>query len=92
MQKPKILIVDDDPLNRKLLCSLLAVGAYETIIAMEGKTAVEKARSEHPDLILMDIMMPVMDGYEATAILKKDPDTKDIPIIMITALDSTKTS
>jgi len=90
MQKPKILIVDDDPLNTKLLSSMLAAGAYETITAMEGKTAVEKTRSEQPDLILMDIMMPVMDGYEATEILKQDPDTKDIPIIMITAMDGTE--
>ena len=90
MQKPKILIVDDDPLNVKLLSSMLGAGAYETITAMEGKTAVEKARSEHPDLILMDIMMPGMDGYEVTEILKQDPDTKDIPIIMITALDGSE--
>jgi len=87
MQKPKILIVDDNLLNTKLLSIMLGAGEYETITAMEGKTAVEKARSENPDLILMDIMMPVMGGYEATEILKQDPDTKDIPIIMITALD-----
>jgi two-component system, cell cycle response regulator len=90
MQKPKILIVDDDLLNLKLLSSILAAGAYETITAMEGRTAVEKTRTEHPDLILMDIMMPVMNGYEATEILKQDPDTKDIPIIMVTALDGTE--
>ena len=90
MQKPKILIVDDNPLNTKLISSMLATGAYETITAMEGKTAVRKTRSEQPDLILMDIMMPVMDGYEATEILKQDPETKDIPIIMITALDGSE--
>lgn len=90
MQKSKVLIVDDDVLNAKLLSSMLATGAYETITAMEGKTAVEKTRSEQPDLILMDIMMPVMDGYEATEILKQSPDTKNIPIIMITALDGSE--
>ncbi len=87
MQKPTILIVDDDPLNVKLLVNMLPEADYETITAMEGKTAVEKTRNESPDLILLDIMMPVMDGYEATEILKQDPETKDIPIIMITALD-----
>ena len=88
--KNTILIVDDEPLNVKLLSSKLAVAEYETVSAFNGKTALEIAQTKPPDLILLDIMMPEMDGYEVTEILKQDPETKDIPIILITALDGTE--
>lgn len=89
-QKGNILIVDDDPLNVKLLASKLPKDQYETLLAYEGQTAIELAKTESPDLVLLDIMMPGMTGYEVTEILKKDPDTQDIPIILVTALDGTE--
>ena len=85
--KETILIVDDDPLNVKLLSATLSADGYETLSAYDGKTALKIAQTEFPDLILLDIMMPEIDGYEVTEILKQNPDTKDIPIILITALD-----
>jgi two-component system cell cycle response regulator DivK len=80
-----ILIVEDDPKNLKLFRDLLQVSGYTTLEATDGKQGVELAREEKPDLILMDIQMPVMDGLEATKLLKNDDVTKDIPIIAITA-------
>lgn len=89
-QQPTILIVDDDPLNLKLLDAQLSSVRYETILAEDGYTALEKAKTENPDLILLDIMMPGLDGYEVTERLKENQATKDIPIILITALDETE--
>ena len=89
-QQHTILIVDDDPLNRKLLDAQLSSDQYDTIIAADGYAAMEKAKSENPDLILLDVMMPGLDGYEVTERLKEDPETMDIPIILITALDETE--
>ena len=86
-QRHTILIVDDDPLNLKLLDAQLVSFQYDTILAEDGYTAVEKAKTELPDLILLDIMMPGLDGYEVTERLKENPNTKDIPIILITALE-----
>jgi two-component system, cell cycle response regulator DivK len=80
-----ILIVDDDPRNVRLVSALLRVSGYETIEAANGQEAVDKAREHHPDLILMDIQMPVMDGLEATRQLKSDQKTKDIPVIALTS-------
>ena len=82
----KILVVDDDELNVKLLSALLLPKGYEVITAFNGKEAIEKVQERHPDLILLDIMMPGIDGYEVTSRLKADPLTEDIPIILITAL------
>ena len=80
-----ILIVEDDPKNLKLFRDLLQVSGYTTLEATDGKQGVELAREERPDLILMDIQMPVMDGLEATKLLKNDDVTKDIPIVALTA-------
>lgn len=88
--KEKILIVDDEPLNVKLLAAKLPPGQYATIRAYNGKEALEKVAEEPPDLILLDIMMPGMNGYEVTKTLKSNPKTRDIPVILITALDGTK--
>ena len=84
--KPKILIVDDEPLNVKLLRAMLPVEKYICVLAYSGKTALEKAAEESPDLILLDVMMPVTDGFEVTKLLKSDPDLRDIPVILITAM------
>jgi CheY-like chemotaxis protein len=80
-----ILIVEDEPLNMKLFRDLLQVNGYVTFEARNGKQGVEIAREKQPDLILMDIQMPVMDGLEATRILKSDPLTASIPIIALTS-------
>ncbi len=81
----KILIVEDDSKNLTLFRDLLRVSGYETVEATDGKQGVESAKANKPDLILMDIQMPVMDGLEATKILKADSTTSDVPIVALTA-------
>jgi two-component system cell cycle response regulator DivK len=80
-----ILIVEDEPRNLKLLRDLLQRFGYETMEATDGEQGVELARARIPNLILMDIMMPKMDGLEATRIIKADTNTKHIPIIALTS-------
>jgi len=82
----KILIVDDEPLNVKLLQAHLLQNKYEVLHAHSGLEALEKTVQESPDLILLDVMMPGMDGYEVIRKLKNDPQSQDIPVILITAL------
>jgi putative two-component system response regulator len=82
----KILIVDDEDANLRLLTQWLIPLGYDIELAANGEEAVQKARDGRPDLIILDIMMPVMDGYEACRVLKADPETRNIPIIMATAL------
>jgi len=86
MPVEKILIVDDDEANIKLLVSWLVSLGYDIETASNGREAVQKSGSYRPDLIILDIMMPVMDGYEACRLIKAAPDTTNIPIIMVTAL------
>ncbi len=81
-----ILIVEDEPRNMTLTRDLLKISGYETIEAVDGRQGVEKAKSAKPNLILMDIMMPKMDGYAACREIKADPATKNIPVIMLTAV------
>jgi len=85
--RPKILIVDDVPENVKLLAACLANEEYEISKAYSGEECLEKVQHTPPDLILLDIMMPGIDGYEVTKKLKNDPEKKHIPIILVTALD-----
>jgi two-component system cell cycle response regulator DivK len=80
-----VLIVDDDPRSMKLSYDLLNVFGYETLTATNGLQAVEMARLHKPDLILMDIQLPVMDGLSATRLIKGDINTRDIPVIAATA-------
>ncbi|MBY0445313.1 MAG: response regulator, partial [Burkholderiales bacterium] len=84
---PTILIVDDEIQNRKLLDTLLRPEGYFTRSAASGEEALASIAEYAPDLILLDIMMPGMDGFEVAVILKADPATSNIPIIMVTALD-----
>lgn len=87
----KILIVDDDPRNVELLKAYLTtVGNYEASTAQDGVEALEQVSEAAPDLVLLDIMMPRMDGYEVCARLKKDQNTQFIPIVMVTALHGTE--
>jgi two-component system response regulator VicR len=81
-----ILIVEDDPKSMTLTKDLLKISGYETIQAFDGQQGVEMAKSAHPDLILMDIMMPKMDGYAACNAIKTDKSTSKIPVIMLTAV------
>jgi two-component system cell cycle response regulator len=87
IHKPRILIVDDEPLNVKLLAAILSSDSYEITKAYNGEQALKKANEELPDLILLDIMMPGIDGFEVTRRLKSNLETRDIPIILITAYD-----
>ncbi|HEY9632507.1 MAG TPA: response regulator [Coleofasciculaceae cyanobacterium] len=81
----KILLVEDNEMNRDMLSRRLQRKGHEIFIALDGAQGVELAQSHHPDLILMDMSLPVMDGWEATQQLKAVPETSDIPIIALTA-------
>ncbi len=88
-EQKKILIVDDAPINIQVLNEVLK-GEHRIFFATSGRDALTIANSTHPDLILLDIMMPEMDGYEVCRILKADPSLKDIPVIFITAMSQEK--
>jgi len=83
--KPKILLVDDDKDFVESTRIILESKPYEVIVAYEGNDGLQKARKENPDLILLDIIMPVKDGFTAAEQLKKDPQLKKIPVIMLTS-------
>jgi DNA-binding response OmpR family regulator len=85
--KLKILIVDDDALNVKLLDAMLPHDKYDCIWAYNGEDALGKVAAEVPDLILLDVMMPKLDGFEVTKMLKNDHRFRDIPVILITAME-----
>jgi two-component system cell cycle response regulator DivK len=81
----KILVVEDTEDNRRILRDLLTAAGYDVIEAVDGMTGVAIALERRPDLILMDIQLPVIDGYEATRRIKADPTTQNIPIIAVTS-------
>jgi two-component system cell cycle response regulator DivK len=81
----RILIVEDQEDNRAILRDLLSQAGYDLIEAVDGGKGVELARSERPDLILMDIQLPILDGYEATRQIKGNAELKSIPIIAVTS-------
>ena len=85
MPSGSILIVEDDDASRKMLAKRLKTVGYKLMTAANGKEGVKKAVLERPELIIMDMAMPVMDGWEATKMLKTYPETKDIPILALTA-------
>lgn len=80
-----ILIVEDNELNMKLLEDILHMHGYKTAKSTDGSDAVELARSEHPDLILMDIQLPGRSGLDITRVLKADDDLKNIPVVAVTS-------
>lgn len=83
---PTILIVEDNPTNMKLSSFVLESADYTVITATDAEIGLSMARASHPDLILMDIQLPGMDGLEATALLKADEATRAIPVVALTAL------
>ena len=81
----RILVVEDDADNRRIVVKVLTVEGYEVLEATDGRSALATARKEHPDLIIMDLAMPGLDGWQAATQLKSDPKVADIPIIALTA-------
>ncbi len=88
MSKLNILIVEDDPQTVKLIKFILEKEDYSTISAKDGEEGLQMAREKKPDLIVLDLMLPGMDGYRVCEILKANPVTKEIPVIVLTALDT----
>lgn len=82
---PKILLVEDNEMNRDMLSRRLSRKGYEVVIAVDGQQGLESAQTLSPDLILMDMSLPILDGWEATRRLKASPETKGIPVIALTA-------
>jgi twitching motility two-component system response regulator PilH len=83
----KILIVDDSATARHYLTEVLAKGGYETITAENGDEAIAKTKSDRPDLVLMDVVMPGINGFQATRAITKDDSTKHIPVLILTSKD-----
>ena len=82
---PKILLVEDNEMNRDMLSRRLQRKGYEVVLAVDGQSGVEMTKTEAPDLVLMDMSLPVLDGWEATRRLKADAATHHIPVIALTA-------
>ncbi len=82
---PTVLLVEDNEMNRDMLSRRLQKRGYDVLLAVDGGHGVAVARAESPDLILMDMSLPVMDGWEATRTLKAGPETRNIPVIALTA-------
>ena len=82
---PKVLLVEDNEMNRDMLSRRLIRRGYEVVFAVDGQQGIDMAASESPDIILMDLSLPVVDGWEATRRVKSRESTKDIPIIGLTA-------
>lgn len=80
----KILVVDDSPVERLALQEVLGRNGYQVLTAENGEQAIARSRSDHPDLILMDVVMPGLNGYQATRTLTRDDETKGIPVIVCT--------
>ena len=88
MSKKNILLVDDDPDFVDAVKVLVEAGGYICDVAYDGKEALEKVAENKPDLIILDVMMPVMNGHETCNALKTNPETEDIPVILLTAVAS----
>ena len=82
---PKILLVEDNEMNRDMLSRRLQSKGYEVVLAVDGQNGVEMAQAQGPDLVLMDMSLPVLDGWEATRRLKAEAATRHIPVIALTA-------
>src|SRR5947209_16537445 len=82
---PRVLLVEDNEMNRDMLSRRLQRKGYEVVLAIDGQQGIDMAQSEKPDLILMDMSLPVVDGWEATRRVKAEAATRDIPVIALTA-------
>ncbi len=87
MAKPFILVVDDNKITTKLLRRYLEANGYEAQEAYDGVDCLEKVKERHPDAVVLDVMMPRMDGYETVRHLKEDEATRHIPVVIVTALN-----
>ena len=85
MPVKKILVVDDSPTERHVMVELLTKNGYQVVTAESGEEGVVKAKAELPDLVIMDVVMPGLNGYQATRTLTRDEDTKNIPVLMCTS-------
>jgi len=85
-----VLVVENDPESRRIVTKVLALEGYETLEAPDGRSAIALSRQAHPDLIIMDLAMPELDGWEATRLIKANPETRSIPIIALTAFASAR--
>ena len=85
MAKGKILVVDDEIYIVHILDFSLGMEGYEVVTALDGEQALERLQSDKPDLIVLDIMMPKLDGYEVCKAIKSDPETRQIPVILLSA-------
>ena len=90
MKKKRILIIDDEPNVRKVLSILFKSNGYEVVAADDGDVGLETAKKEKPDIIILDVVMPTLDGYSTCMLLKEDPEVQNIPVIMLTARDTNK--
>ncbi|MHB8296822.1 MAG: response regulator transcription factor [Acidimicrobiales bacterium] len=85
MKRPTILVVDDDPVIQKLLQVNFEMEGYQVIVAANGEEALQRARAEQPAVVLLDVMMPRMNGLQAASALKADPATSGIPLLLLSA-------
>ena len=85
MKVKTILVIEDNKLNMKLVNGLIKIGKYRMIEAVDAESGIQLIREQRPDLVLMDIQLPGMDGLSATKVIKEDPDLKDIPIVALTS-------
>ena len=85
MQAGKVLVVDDSPTDLHLITRYLTNNGFTPVTASNAEEALKKAQAEKPDLVLMDVVMPGMSGYEATRVLSKNPDTANIPVLIISS-------
>ena len=82
----RVLVIDDETVVGTILRYALDVDGHETVVAGDGSTGIEMAHSEHPDLIVLDLMMPDVTGYDVLDVLRADDETKDLPIVVLTAV------
>lgn len=85
MQDKKVLVIEDNELNMKLVVALLRIENFQVLMAFDAETGIRLARKQHPDLILMDIHLPGMDGLTATRLIREDKDLGDIPVVALTS-------
>jgi CheY-like chemotaxis protein len=88
----KILLVEDDPILSQMYLKIFESESYEVVIAQDGDEGVAKTKSEKPDIVLLDIMLPKMSGIDVLELIKKDPETKEIPVVVLTNLAGEKDS